>query len=327
MTTQAKVSARTLPLIVDSLRRTAALRRIVSLAALSVAAVGCVPAKHYDEARSAAEGEVTAHGRTRSRLEAAHQRVRALEEQLARREQEIAQRDSSIAESRLETTVAAKERETALALVEQLRSELARTGNHLVVFSDEKRDLERALVLAEERLHAIEAGEARMAELVGVVRDLTLSLGETGMQGGVVVGARDGQVVLGLPAPKLFAAGSDALVVDAAPLLTAVGSVSAAHPALRVVVREPAGGPFAQARAARLGAALRDRGVPESQLVLPSRAAEPAEPAIAPVAVEAASPADSALPGDSESAPGASAPAPAAPLDESALVYEIAFAP
>ena len=140
--------------------------RFASVLALGVGMTRCVPAKSYDEARTAAESEFTAHGRTRQRLEAAHERIRTLEQTLAERERAIETGESSFAEAKLETVVLGKDKEAALELVDQLRSELARTGNHLVAYSDEKRDLARALMLAEERVRAIEAAKKNLDELV-----------------------------------------------------------------------------------------------------------------------------------------------------------------
>lgn len=295
------------------------LLRFACLAAFGLSS--CVPAKSYDQARSAAETEIDAHRRTRSRLEAAHQRIRALEQTLAERQKALESGASSIAEAKLQTTVANKDKDAAIQLVEQLRSELARTGNHLLVFSDEKRELARALSLAEERVRNIEAAERNLSELVAVARDASLALGPALDGGAVTVGARDGQVVLSIPADRLFARGSDALVVEAAPLLAAVGSISAAHQGLGVIVREPSGAPHATERSARLGAALRERGVPDSRLVLPSRAPGAEEPVTAPAAAEPAPP--NAAP---EGAPAEAAAASESPVDEGALRYEIAFA-
>lgn len=294
------------------------LLRFASVLAVGVGMARCVPAKSYDEARSAAETELTAHGRTRARLEAAHERIRTLEQSLAERERALETGASSVAEAKLETVVASKDREAAMELVEQLRSELARTGNHLVAYSDEKRDLSRALMLAEERVRAIEAAERNLAELVATTRDLSLALGPGFTDSGLEVGARDGQVVLRVPKNKLFAEGSDALVVDAAPVLGAVSKVTHGHPKLSVVLRKPEGDPLAAARVARLGAAFVDRGIPEARLRLPS-----VEPVAAPVAAEAA-PEGVVVVATPPAAAPAEAPVPsAAPASDADVRYEI----
>jgi hypothetical protein len=303
------------------------LLRFASVVAVGVGMARCVPAKSYDEARTAAEGEFSAHGRTRARLEAAHERIRALEQSLAERERALETGASSMAEAKLETVVASKDKEAAMELVEQLRSELARTGNHLVAYSDEKKDLARALLLAEERVRAIEAAERNLAELVATTRDLSLALGPGFSDSGLEVGARDGQVVLRVPSTKLFAGGSDALVVDAAPVLGAVSKVTSAHPKLSVVLQKPDGDALAAKRVARLGAALVDRGVPEARLRLPA-----VETVAAPVAAESApenagdaSVALSAVPLAAPTAAPVPSAAPAAPSDAE-IRYEIVLA-
>jgi hypothetical protein len=304
---------------------TNALSRVASVLALGIGLTSCVPAKSYDEARTAAETEFTAHARTRARLETAHQRVQVLEQTLAERERALETGESSAAEAKLETIVLSKDKEAALALVEQLRSELARTGSHLHAYSDEKRDLARALMLAEERVRAIEAAERNLAELVTTASALSLALGPSLEDGSVEIGARAGEIVVSVPSSKLFAEGSDALVVDAAPVLGAVAKVSVEHTAVRVVLRAPEGAPLGEQRVMRLGAALRDRGVPESRLVLPSVPTRSEEPAIAPDASAKASPSDpnpanAPAPGDAAPAPSVAEPAPEAPAR-----YEIAF--
>ena len=299
--------------------------RFASVLALGLGVTSCVPAKSYDEARTAAESEFTAHGRTRTRLEAAHERIRVLEKTLAERERALESGESMVAETKLENIVVGKDKEAALALVEQLRSELARTGNHLAAYSNEKRNLAQALLMAEERVRAIEAAEKNMAELVATARDLSLAFGPGMQENGIEVGAKGGDIVLSVPAAKLFAENSDSLVVDAASVLGAVSRVSGEHPTLRVALRAPDKTPLADQRISRLGAALRDRGVPDARLLLPSVPARTPEPTAAPVATE---PAPSGATPETESAPvEAIAPMPAAPApapDPSAR-YEIAF--
>lgn len=304
---------------------TNALARFGSVIAVGIALASCVPAKSYDEARTAAETEFSAHARTRARLETAHQRVRTLEQSLAERERALETGESSAAQAKLETIVLGKDKEAAMELVEQLRSELARTGNHLSAYSDEKRELARALVLAEERVRAIEAAEKNLGELVATASDLSLALAPHLNDGGVDIGARGGEIVVSALESNLFAAGSDALVVDAAPVLGAVAKAYADHPSSRVTVRAPDATPLGQQRVLRLGAALRDRGIPNDRLVLPSMPARAEEPAIAPVATATASPSD---PNAATAAPqGDAAPAPAAtaPVTETPARYEIAF--
>ena len=125
--------------------------RVASCLLVASSATGCVASKHYDEARSVAENEAQGHARTRERLEASMQRIHALENELAEKERSMAVGANAAEESKLASTVASKEREAAVMLVEQLRSELARTGDHLQLFAKEKRDLAQTLLVAEQR--------------------------------------------------------------------------------------------------------------------------------------------------------------------------------
>jgi outer membrane protein OmpA-like peptidoglycan-associated protein len=298
--------------------------------------VGCVSARHYEEARSVAESETAAHGRTRARLESAVQRIHTLEAELARKEKSIADSESAAAQSKLDTTVAQKEREAAAMLVDQLRSELARAGDHLSSSSREKRDLQQALLLAEQRMLGIELAGKNLGELVAVTRDLALLLEPELEKAELALGAKDGQIVIETDADRLFAPNGDALVAGAAPVLAAVGKASSAHPTLRVIVREPPCAPLAAARAKSLGDALRERGVAASRLSLPSARSE--QPAAAPVAEGEAAPTGDASDESRSSAAGNADAAPSSRAIEpkqdlaipakcpASLRYELAFA-
>jgi hypothetical protein len=305
--------------------------RAVSFLMVATSATGCVPAKNYEEARSVAESEAQAHERTRQRLEASMERIRTLEDQLNAREQSLAADESVTAESKLATAVATKEKEAAVELVDELRSELARTGDHLMIFAREKHDLAQTLLVAEQRMADIELASKHLNELVATTRDLSLALRDELEGGRVELIARDGQVIVGIQPEVLFDSGADNLAPTSAPLVAALGKVSAQHPSLRVLLRESEAAP-ASARLLHLGEALRERGVTGSRLVLPSQPA-PGEPTPASVAAEAGSSASSASVGDAPSTGDTPSdatrnPASAAPAKNPTPVkYEIAFAP
>lgn len=304
------------------------LMQLGSLVAVTSSVTGCVAAKHYEEARAVAETEQTAHGRTRARLEAAVERVNALEQELQKREQALALGQSAIEESKLATNVALKEKEAATMLVEQLRSDLARSGENLSTFSRERRDMQQALLLAEQRMAGVEAGSRNLGELVGSARDLALELDQPLTAGSVSLFAKDGRVVLGMTSDKLFSATGDALLADAAPVLVAAGKVSQAHPTLRVFVREPSGTPIAQARLQLLAQALRERGVPEAKLVIESCPASASEATPVAAAAKPTPPADADDDIPVADRPAAAVPTPAATSPSAPLaLYEIAFAP
>jgi hypothetical protein len=254
--------------------------------------------------------------------------VNSLEQELQKREQALALGQSAIEESKLATNVALKEKEAATMLVDQLRSDLARTGENLSTFSREKRDMQQTLLLAEQRMAGVEAGSRNLGELIGTARDLALELDQPLTAGAVSLFAKDGRVVLGMTSDKLFSATSDALLAEAAPVLTAAGKVSQAHPTLRVFVREPSGAPITQARLQVLAQALRERGVAETRLVVESC---PAPAAAAPVSTSVTPPArdEDEIPVADTPAAAQPAPAPAAPpsAPTTLALYEIAFAP
>jgi hypothetical protein len=304
-------------------------------------ATGCVAAKNYDEARTVAESEARAHTRTRERLEAAMQRIHALEDALAQHEQKLEVDQNAAEESKLASTVATKEREAAFELVEQLRSELARTGDHLLLFAQEKRDLAQTLLVAEQRMGDIETAGKHLGELVATTRDLSLLLSSELEQGRVELVARDGQIVLGMKPEALFSPSSDTLTMEAGPVLSAVGKVSGQHPTLRVLLRESSG-TSPSSRLQHLGDALRERGVADARLVLPATRSE--QPASAPVVDQAAAPAgtsgaDDSASGDAPNAGTGAQKAPAPPAGSPVAVaaaaspsaptparYEITFA-
>lgn len=114
-------------------------------------APGCVPQNRYDAAvaqRNTAETE-------RQRLTAELARVDAAlskaEEAIRNRDQTIAIGQTQLAQEKLVQDRTTTERDDAVALVDQLRGELARVGAHLQEFSDQKRDLELALEEADTR--------------------------------------------------------------------------------------------------------------------------------------------------------------------------------
>jgi flagellar motor protein MotB len=306
--------------------------RAASLLMIATSATGCVAAKNYDEARSVAESEAQAHERTRQRLEASMERIHTLEQELAEREKSLSADDNAAAESKLATAVATSEKQAAVELVEQLRSELARTGDHLQVFAREKHDLAQTLLVAEQRMADIEIAGKHLTELIGATRDLTLSLRDEVAQGDVELGARDGQVVVGIRSELLFGTDGDTLAPGAVPLIAAISKVSGAHPSLRVSVRESDNAPASQ-RVLRLGDALRERGVTGARLVLPEARSDAPSGAQTSGSVAAAAAPGASAPSVGDAPNAGDAPA-AAPAPNGAAVksglpakYEIAFMP
>jgi hypothetical protein len=113
--------------------------------------------------------------------------------------------------------------------------------------------------------------------------------------------------------------------------------VSAAHPELRVLVREPAKAPYAAGRGRNLAQALRERGVAEARLTACLPVAEPngetPEPELTEndeaSATSGAAKKAGAQPDLADGAPlkPDAAKAKALPAERKPLRYEIAFAP
>lgn len=124
---------------------------LVCVSGVLTAATGCVPQNRYDAVvaqRDAAEGE-------RQRLESELGRVNAAltraESGVRNREQTIAIGRNQLSELELSRSRTATERDDALAIVEQLRGELGRIGEHLRESSEQRKDLEHALAEADAR--------------------------------------------------------------------------------------------------------------------------------------------------------------------------------
>ncbi len=286
-------------------------RVLVALAAL-LGASSCVSAKRYEDAQTAAFTHAEARQTEYDRRRVAEQRVSELNAELERQGRMLEQGESSLANSKLETTVALKDRDSAELMIDQLRSDLARAGQHMAWFSGEKRDLGKALLLAEQRMVDVDRASGKLAELIGAGRDLALVLGDGGGMGDLGLAAKDGRVELEVPAARLFAEGSDALIVDAAPVLAGVARVASAHEPLKITLRAPGDADLEQKRAQRLTQALSERGLAEGRCSIeltPAAAAAAPAPAPAPAPVN----------------PEGPAAEPAAP--QPAKPYVFAFAP
>ena len=142
------------------------LLQLARIGALAGLASSCVPAKQYDEARSAFEAESASRQQEAQKREAAEGRLAALSVELENKQRELDAERARLAAEKLENTMALKDREAASQLVTQLQSDLARAGDHLAWFSSEKRDLGKALLLAQERMDRLERAGRELGEMV-----------------------------------------------------------------------------------------------------------------------------------------------------------------
>jgi len=227
----------------------------------------CVPATQYEEAKSASEVELAARQRAEVELSATRSKLDAAMAELSQREQKLAETEQSVSESKLESSVVAKERDEATGLVDQLRGELARVGDNLRSYAEQKADLEKSLQAAQSRKLELERNEAQTVSLARLTRDLTSALGDRVTSGEMALDVRDGHVLLSAPSELWFNDdGTLRAGMDGA--LSAVSRVLSLHAASALELTVPASD--ADKRGPALLSALTSRGVAASRMKLGS---------------------------------------------------------
>ena len=237
----------------------------------AVSLSGCVvPQARYEEAQSSLRVEQTAHRQTAQRLEKAQQQIRAAEQEIRLRERKLDENQEQLAQSRLDMSNVSKEHQDAVMLVEQLRGELARVGDHLRTFSDQKSELARDLSEAEtrlERLARIERGAVFRAE---VVRDLSLAFHEALGVGQYELVVSEGRVVLRVPSASVLEESGDALHAEADRVLAPVARIVERRPQSQLSVLETDGSEEQRnartPRVARISGRLVALGAPEERV-------------------------------------------------------------
>lgn len=209
--------------------------RFISVIGLRVCAIvwvafsaGCVTKTKYEEARSAALVEREGRRRNQEELILLQQKFQSLQVALAEREQRLEDSGERVAESDLARDVALGERQSAVELVEQLRSDLERTGNHLRTFAEAKN-------AAEARAKRLDECEASAADNARIVRDVALILKDPIAVGDIELDPIDGRVVLRVPASEL---NGETLSPLADRLVQGVAKVAGLHSGMRVSVAE-----------------------------------------------------------------------------------------
>ncbi len=261
---------------------TLAPRLIVHLAAVATLAgllVACVPATQYEEAKSAGQVEMAGRQRAEAELVATRAKLDAANAELSERDTKLAATEESVSESKLENSVALKERDEATGLVDQLRGELGRVGDDLRSYAQQKAELEKSLAAAETSKKELTRGDERTVALARLTRDLTSALGERVLSGDVSIDVVSGKVVLSAP-NELWFADDAKLTSGADALLAAIARVLTVHADTSVEVTPPGAGELAAQRGQALGAALSAKGVTAERV---SQASEsPAAAANAP---------------------------------------------
>ena len=238
---------------------------VASVAAVAGLFSACVPAAQYEEAKSASEVELAARQRAEAELVATRSKLDAAGTELNQRDQKLAETEQSVSESKFESSVALKERDEATGLVDQLRGELARVGDNLRSYAEQKADLEKSLQAAQARKLELERNEAQTVAIARLTRDLTSALGERVTRGELTIDVRDGRVLLSAP-PELWFNDDGTLRAGMDDVLTALSRVLSLHSASALELALPVSD--AEKRGPALLGALSSRGVAASRMKL-----------------------------------------------------------
>jgi len=249
---------------------------VASVAAILGLFSACVPATRYEEAKSASEVELAARQRAEAELLVTRTKLDAAAAELNQREQKLAETEQSVSESKLENSVAVKERDEATGLVDQLRGELARVGDNLRSYAEQKADLEKSLQAAQARKVELERNEAQTVAIARLTRDLTSALGDRVTSGDLTLDVRNGRVLLSGP-PELWFNDDGTLRAAMDDAISAVSRVLTLHAASALELGLAQAD--AETRGPALLSALSSRGVAASRMKLAPFAAPTVEAA------------------------------------------------
>jgi hypothetical protein len=256
---------------------TLAPRLLVNLASVAAVAgllVACVPATQYEEAKSASEVDLAGRQRAEADLAATRTKLDAANAELAERDAKLAASEETVSESKLENSVALKERDEATGLVDQLRGELGRVGDDLRSYAQQKADLEKSLQAAEVHKKELEQSDARTIAIARLTRDLTSVLGERVLSGDVAIDVLGGKVVLSAPS-ELWFKDDATLIPGADALLAGIARVLVLHAGTTLEVQSSDHADLGEQRARALGAALGAKGVAAERVTTVAAPSEP----------------------------------------------------
>lgn len=200
--------------------------RFFSTVLAATTLVGCVvPQNRYDEVADKLRSEEGLLRKSEAELARLSAEVVRLSQTLDGKEQSLVAREGDLAKAQLEAEQISREKNDAIDLVEQLRGELGRVGEHLREYAGRKEELEAALARAEARAKGLEAAEKDLAAKVLVMRDVTLALAEPVAAGKVVVTSVDGKPTVRFDAHDVFAGKGAELKPD---IVAAIEHVAAA---------------------------------------------------------------------------------------------------
>lgn len=219
-------------------RRSGVAGSLVAASLLLLLGSGCVSQSVYEEAQSAAQVEREAHQRAEARVAVAEQSLAELQGSIARRESALADQERRLAEADLNLKLANQERDASGQLVDQLRGELARVGDHLRMYSEQKDRLAEELRVAEDRSRQLDEKSERVERVASVVRDLSLLEGPAIHAGSILVGSDGRDPVLSAPAQALGTGAT--LSADAQRIVKALARLAQLHPYTHFVISQPA---------------------------------------------------------------------------------------
>jgi hypothetical protein len=167
--------------------------------------VACVvPQNRYDEVTAKLRDEEALRRKSEAELARVSADLVRLSQALDGKEQSLVAREGDLAKAQLDAERISREKTDAVELVEQLRGELARVGEHLREYSGRKQELEAALGHAEARAKELETAERGIATKVLVMRDVTLALAEPAAAGKVAITTVDGKPTVRFDAGEVF---------------------------------------------------------------------------------------------------------------------------
>ncbi len=225
--------------------------RFTVVGASAVLLSGCLVARtQHEEVQRALLLEQAAHRSTMARaydLEMSLHRAQAdrdsRADSLAKREKLLEEAEKLLAQSELDLARATHEHESATQLVDQLREEIGRIGDHLRVFADQKSELQMALEAAEARAKRLGELEKAAARRTTMVRDLTMALHDPVAKGSVGFGVEDGTPVLTFDAASVFLDGTDDVAPETQKLFGDIVAVLAEFDEARIEITESSGDP------------------------------------------------------------------------------------
>jgi hypothetical protein len=189
---------------------------------------------------------------------------------LAEREQRLAQNENQLAQSELEATQADQERQSTDQVVEQLRNDLARVGDHLRIFGEQKASLEEALAAAKTRAERVAAAERNAAKAAIALRDLARELKQPLGAGEVELDVENGRPLVRMDRSRLLTEGDQAIAPAAQETLGGLTRVAKANAGSRLILSERGESTPEQsvARLRRVREALVAQGIDQSLVIV-----------------------------------------------------------